>query len=819
LERAHRLAPHDGTITLMLASAALGDDNPRAAALFSEVLASNDVRDAWLGLATARFLILDMAGAREAVDETLRRHALWPDLARLAGMVAEEAGWCGLTGEGVVIVRTAGTERLEIAMDGKLLLPVRRQMRTSGSTEWLPLKRRGAVDPGHPVRLGGASGPPDEPGDDAFVPGDDALVPGRDAFAGDDGFVRGDEAFAGDDGFIVELNLPPGWPRAGSLTVMATGRHLMGSPISLSAIGRVEGQVEVSKDGVRGWAWCPGDPDTDPLLSVGIGRGRREIVASEPAGSVPGLAPLARPRSFAISWAESSHQPAGRGTRGLQFIASGLGSTRASRATTPVLSPSGMTAASADPRVKPEDDEVTSDEGDEVTSHGGDETTRHGGDEIARHGGDETASRHHGQLVSDERSPVRVRGRDGRELQKSPRAKQPRAPAIVAPARRDLARWRGNTMESVILITHDDGGGVERRIQASIAAHEAMGHRAIVLRPTKPGNGPAGVTVSSRSLPDLRFELPGEQPALLRLFRRMRPVEAELHHFLNHDPSAFETIRVLGLPYDAHTHDYTWFCPRIALVGRNDRYCGEPAPAGCEICVAETSSFLHEDISVPALLGRSQDILSGARRVIAPSHDAAARMARHFHEISPIVIPHEDDAAVDEPPPIPRVEGAVLVCVAGAIGLHKGFHVLLACARDAKKRGLDLSFVVAGTTIDDQRLIDTERVFVTGPYQPDEAVALIKAQRAALALLPSIWPETWCLGLTELWRAGLRVAAFDIGAPAERIRQTGRGFLLPLGLSPRAINDALLNASRGRSLLPIRRSSAYKQSINATMSK
>jgi glycosyltransferase involved in cell wall biosynthesis len=101
-------------------------------------------------------------------------------------------------------------------------------------------------------------------------------------------------------------------------------------------------------------------------------------------------------------------------------------------------------------------------------------------------------------------------------------------------------------------------------------------------------------------------------------------------------------------------------------------------------------------------------------------------------------------------------------------------------------------------------------VFVTGPYQPAEAVPLIRAQNAALAFLPSIWPETWCLALTELWCAGLRVAAFDIGAPAERIRRTGRGFLLPLGLPASAINDTLLERASERSLLPIRQSSAYK---------
>jgi len=118
--------------------------------------------------------------------------------------------------------------------------------------------------------------------------------------------------------------------------------------------------------------------------------------------------------------------------------------------------------------------------------------------------------------------------------------------------------------------------------------------------------------------------------------------------------------------------------------------------------------------------------------------------------------------------------------------------VLLACARDAAARDLPLEFIVVGHTIDDRRLMATGRVFVTGEFRAEEATSLIRAQQAGLALLPSISPETWCYALTDAWRAGLRVAAFDIGAPAERIRRTGRGFLLPLGLSAPAINNALL---------------------------
>jgi glycosyltransferase involved in cell wall biosynthesis len=132
--------------------------------------------------------------------------------------------------------------------------------------------------------------------------------------------------------------------------------------------------------------------------------------------------------------------------------------------------------------------------------------------------------------------------------------------------------------------------------------------------------------------------------------------------------------------------------------------------------------------------------------------------------------------------------------VVGAIGIHKGYQVVLDCARDAAERSLPLDFVVVGHTIDDTRLMATGRVFVTGTFSASEAVSLIKAQNASLALLPSIFPETWCLSLGEAWQAGLRVAAFDIGAQAERIRRTGRGFLLPLGLPPRAINNALVAA-------------------------
>jgi glycosyltransferase involved in cell wall biosynthesis len=297
--------------------------------------------------------------------------------------------------------------------------------------------------------------------------------------------------------------------------------------------------------------------------------------------------------------------------------------------------------------------------------------------------------------------------------------------------------------------------------------------------------------------------MPRELPALLRLLRSARPGSVEVHHFLHHPIAIYEMIARLGIPYEVHIHDYAWFCPRLSLVGGHRRYCGEPELHECEACVTDNGHFLKEDIGVAALRQRSAAFLASAHRVVVPSADTGQRMKSHFADLRPVVVPHENDALISPPstsrsavagPARVGVAGPARICVVGAIGLHKGYDVVLACARDAARRQLDIEFVIVGHTTDDARMMATGRVFVTGRFEPGEAVGLIAAQQARLGFVASIWPETWCLSLGDIWRAGLRAAAFDIGAPAERIKRSGYGILLPLGLSPGAINNVLIAA-------------------------
>ena len=381
----------------------------------------------------------------------------------------------------------------------------------------------------------------------------------------------------------------------------------------------------------------------------------------------------------------------------------------------------------------------------------------------------------------------------------------------LAAARRAIDRLRfvagrRTPPRAVLLITHDETGGVTRIVRERAAAIARLGLRPIVLRPVQGGGCLVDVPVAGapeqHATPNLVFSLPREIDLLAALLEGEGALYAEWHHFLGHHPVLRTLCDRLGVPFDVVIHDYASFCERIALVGPAGRYCGEPDLAGCDACIGVQGSLLGEVLTPAALLARSRDEMARARRVIAPSLDACARIVRHFPGLLPELLPWEQDrpglslSDFADPPGRSGVRrpptGRARVCVIGGIGREKGYEVLLACLHDRNRRELPLDFVLVGATRDDDTLLEAGCSDVTGTYREDEAVALIRDRACDLAFLPSIWPETWCFTLTLAWRAGLPAVAFDLGAQAERIRATGRGAVLPLALPTSSLNDTLL---------------------------
>src|SRR6185437_3365642 len=147
----------------------------------------------------------------------------------------------------------------------------------------------------------------------------------------------------------------------------------------------------------------------------------------------------------------------------------------------------------------------------------------------------------------------------------------------------------------------------------------------------------------------------------------------------------------------------SWICPRLTLLDGAGRYCGEPDESGCRTCIDTYGSRLDEPLTTAELRQRSARWLAMARDIIVPSGDMARRLNRYFPGAKLRLMPWETELA---PQPIEPVAGRTVtrVAVIGAIGEHKGYGVVLACARDAAARALPLEFVVIGYTQDDAAL-------------------------------------------------------------------------------------------------------------------
>jgi GT2 family glycosyltransferase len=373
-------------------------------------------------------------------------------------------------------------------------------------------------------------------------------------------------------------------------------------------------------------------------------------------------------------------------------------------------------------------------------------------------------------------------------------------PLQVVRRRLDEQRLLSSKQPVVLLVTSALNGGVDRFVTERSRRLRDAGRVPLLLRAAAPGDRRnCELWTESLDLPNLRYRIPVDLEALQSVLSALHLESIELQHFLHIDSAVVDAVRALQVPYDAYIHDYAWICPRITLINETGRYCGEPEVSICHNCVRRNGTALGEAISVPALRQRSGRWLREARRVFAPSTDTANRLSGHFKGLEVEVRPHSEPiGAAIAPRPRSAQRETVRVALIGAIGGHKGYELLLECARNARSRRLPLEFVVIGYTEVDEPLLKTGKVFVTGRYSEGEVSHLIEREDPDILWLPSVWPETWCYTLDHALRAGLPIVAFDLGAIAERLRTVSAAVRLPLTTAPARINDLFLAMSQGQ---------------------
>jgi FkbM family methyltransferase len=373
-------------------------------------------------------------------------------------------------------------------------------------------------------------------------------------------------------------------------------------------------------------------------------------------------------------------------------------------------------------------------------------------------------------------------------------------PVLPYRERIDLARLRRKLGGRLIaMVTHERGGGTEQHVQQLIEIARAENVRVLVLRPASDRNTLFTASLDDiEALPNLRGLSLEDPVASARFLASIGVFHLHVHHLVDFPGAMHSWVESVArdgiLTVDFTVHDYSAVCPQVNFVDHNGIYCGEPADEEvCNRCIIRNGSRFGV-VAIGPYRRRNGRMLARMRRVFVPNVDVQTRLKHYFPSLETTVIPHPEPLLPRQTAPALAPDEPLKVVVLGAIGVHKGFDVLLRCVEDAKSRALPLEFVVVGYTCDDPKLA-AEGVHITGAYQsPEEAHALLQAVGAHVSFFPAVWPETYAYTLNVSDAAGLHAVAFELGAIAQRLRAKGAGTLLPVDFlrDPEVTNDALL---------------------------
>lgn len=263
------------------------------------------------------------------------------------------------------------------------------------------------------------------------------------------------------------------------------------------------------------------------------------------------------------------------------------------------------------------------------------------------------------------------------------------------------------------------------------------------------------------------------------------------HHFIGHVPSLIHVTRQMGVPNAFTAHDFFPVCNEFNLISFKGNFCGAPdvTISQCDVCLSEKrgikfgSQARRREFWNDAL--RHVDLLifntEGGRQIFSRTYPSVRQHARTI--VLPVPIP-------DQPVVRGKRDGILKIAVLGNVTLQKGGDVLGRVFPMLKDERVE--FHVFGRVDPEyaqlMSRVRSTNVVVHGSYSIDAPPDALR--ECDVSLHVSIWPETYCLTLSEAWQIGLVPIVTDIGALGERVEHGVNGLKVAAG-SEGALIDAI----------------------------
>lgn len=225
-------------------------------------------------------------------------------------------------------------------------------------------------------------------------------------------------------------------------------------------------------------------------------------------------------------------------------------------------------------------------------------------------------------------------------------------------------------------------------------------------------------------------------------------------------------------------HDYFSICPSLNLVDTSCRYCGMPRDTEiCARCLVDNKYIFNDEChDIVKWRQNFGKVLEICDEVFVFSEDSKKRMQTIYpilqnirlvpHYVEPLPVVHKDDKTTD----------TINIGILGLISEHKGLSVLKGMIAYLEAHSdINMHLVLIGDTVEE---LCSPVLTTTGRYKREDIPQLTLENDVDIFFIPSVCPETFSYTTSEIMFMDMPIAVFDIGAPAERVKNYKKGLII-----------------------------------------
>lgn len=232
-------------------------------------------------------------------------------------------------------------------------------------------------------------------------------------------------------------------------------------------------------------------------------------------------------------------------------------------------------------------------------------------------------------------------------------------------------------------------------------------------------------------------------------------------------------------------HDFFSICPTINLLKNDGKYCY----LQCETNTAclQENKYLSDSCckNINVWRNKWKEFLIECDSIIVFSNISKNIFEKVYGKLENVkVIPHVTSKMLEIKKRY-KITPNINIGILGVLSDRKGLNIVKEMLHQISDRSLPVNIVLIGTSEED---ISGEHCIITGQYKREQLPRLMYLYDIDIVFIASVWPETFSYTTEEAIKMHMPVAAFDLGAPAERLRKYDKSIIIDNLKAETAIN-------------------------------